>query len=57
MKQSVVNQTGTNKPRSSSEIVLDASSGTKREKRVEVSTSAPQWTRYVDSRLKQFCSR
>ena len=61
MKQTTTNNSGTVKPVTTSPASFDSPTPwTKTGKRDEVHDAPappPVWTRYIDSRLKQFCTR
>ena len=62
MKQTSTNNSGTEKPVTTSAASFDSptpwtkSSGKATETR-NAPAPPPEWTRYIDSRLKQFCTR
>ena len=58
MKQTTTNQSGTVKPVTTSAASFDSPTPwTKAGKRGDAPAPPPVWTRYIDSRLKQFCTR
>jgi hypothetical protein len=58
MKRHVTTNTGTAKANPTPEPhALSASPWGKTEKRSDAPAPPPVWTRYIDSRLKQFCVR
>jgi len=58
MKRQVTTNTGTSKANPTPEPhALSAAPWPKTEKRTDAPAPPPVWTRYIDSRLKQFCVR
>ena len=57
-RQATTTNTGTVKASASPDPqTLQAAPWTKSEKRSDAPAPPPVWTRYIDSRLKQFCVR
>ena len=58
MQRESTNKPGTAKANSAPEVTLESASvWGKHAKRPESPAPPPVWTRYIDSRLKQFCTR
>ena len=59
MQRESTKKPGTAKARSAQEVTLESASVWQKEHTKPPGISAPprDWTRYVDSRLKQFCTR
>ena len=61
MKQTTTNSSGTVKPVTTSAASFDSttpwSKTGKRDDAPNAPAPPPEWTRYIDSRLKQFCTR
>jgi hypothetical protein len=57
-RQATTNNTGTVKASASPDPhTLQAAPWNKADKRLDAPAPLPVWTRYIDSRLKQFCVR
>jgi hypothetical protein len=59
MQRESTNKPGTAKANSAPEVTLESATvwGKPATKRPEAPAPPPTWTRYIDSRLKQFCTR
>lgn len=54
MKRSIITQAGVPKLSMTSEASHEQSQGNKRQQRTMNTATLPSWTKYIDSRMKQF---